>query len=563
MNKDIVFTGDFEITMHKTLWSDNELALAKCLSFTHNINESTIVVDLRVTNKVSIIEFIKESFQRVWNHAAEEYFKASLLCNIEESYNTLYGLFSAEILPKLGYQGILYQHQKDSLFMAINKQFNFFALEQGLGKTLVAASVSKMCQIRRTLIICPASLKHNWMKDLCRGVGGYNELYFSLLDSNKNRTIKAFQERFVICNYESLEKHMEHILSAPLGHVIIDECTKIKSTSTRNFKLTHKIIEANPTSKVSLLSGTPVRNRINDLYAYLKLVGHPLGANYAHFLREYTISSRGRANTIRITGAKNTELLWRQTSNFMIRMRKQDCLDLPEKIYSKLSFELGDYKNDYDKAVREALESSGKTSLNASVHSINIVTSKAKLPGIIEFIENTIEQGNKIVVFSGYTVIVEALRDKFGDKCVMINGSVNSFDRSEMVDRFMTDDSCMVFIGNTLAAGTGLTLTAASNMLFCDFPFSPADLVQAEDRIHRIGAKNVCNINYAMAEGSIDEHLYGLIADKAHDAAKVIDNEHIEMNHSNLAEVLISKLRDEYHIPVKDAEAGEVTVESK
>src|SRR3990172_10473628 len=99
-------------------------------------------------------------------------------------------------------------------------------------------------------------------------------MYISLLDANKARTIRAFQERFLICNFESLEKHMKHILSSPVDHIIIDEAVKIKSTSTNNHKMCAKIIEANSNAKVTMLSGFPIRNRVNDLYAYLRIAGH-------------------------------------------------------------------------------------------------------------------------------------------------------------------------------------------------------------------------------------------------------------------------------------------------
>lgn len=558
MLKDIVFTGDREITFHKTLWADAELSLARCLSFRHEMEHSKIICDLSVTNKTSVIEFIKESFQKVWNHPSEEAFKNELLARIDEIYGQMYDLFAEHVLSRLGYEEKLYAHQKESLFLGVKKRHNFYALEQGLGKTVIAGSISKMLKFKRTLIICPASLKHNWLKELCGPVSQFNELYFSMLDSNKARTFRAFQERFVICNFDSLEKHMPHILSGPIDHIIIDEATAIKSTSTNRFKRCEQIIKANPNAKVTFLSGTPVRNRINDIFAYLKITGHPLGENYSHFLREYTISSKGRGDQLKITGAKNTDALWRQLSNFMIRKRKEECLDLPDKIYGRLHFNLDDYKEEYDKAVREVLEKSGKSNLNSSVHSINIVTSKAKLKGVIEFAESIIEQGEKVVIFTGYTEIINALEAHFGNSCVMINGSVHSLERSNRVERFMTDESCMVFLGNTIAAGTGLTLTVASNMIFCDFPFSPADLVQAEDRLHRISQKKAVNIYYAMATESIDEHLYQLIAEKAHDAAKVIDNTSGDFGSQNVSEVLISALREKYNIPVKHGEESEV-----
>lgn len=546
MLKDIEFTGPYEISMHKVLWAENELALARCLLFKHDIETQKILCDLTVTDQTSILEFLKESFNKVWTHPTEHHFKLKLTAQVQAAYSAMWLLFTEQVLPKLPYAEKLYSHQVDTLFKSVKKQYNLYALEQGLGKTLIAGSMSRMLGIRRTMIITPASLKHNWLKELCGPISQFNEMYFTILDANKARTIKAFQERFVICNFDSIEKHLAHILSLPVDHIIIDECVAVKSTSTIRYKMVQKIVDANPQAKVTLLSGTPVRNRVNDLFAYLKLTKHPLGDNYAHFLREFTISSKGRGDTIKITGAKQTDVLWRQISNFMIRKRKDECLDLPPKIYGRLHFGLDDYKEEYEKAVKEALEKSGKTNLTSCIHSINIVTSKAKLKGVIEFAESIIDQGEKVVIFTGYTEIITALEDHFANRCVMINGKVHSQERMNRVDRFMQDDDCMVFLGNVLAAGTGITLTKSSNMIFCDFPLSPADLVQAEDRIHRIGQNNTVNIYYAVAIGSIDEQLHSLITDKAHDAARVIDNHTGTMESENIQEVLISKLREQY-----------------
>ncbi len=554
--KDIIFTGDNEITMHKVLWSANELSLAACIGLRYDMELSTITCDLTMTSKVAITEFMKESFSRIFNNLQEVMFKESIMEKLDISYKNMYIDFRDNVMVKLGYEDKLYKHQKGALFSCYTKRFNFLAFDMGLGKTLIASSISKMMGFRRTLIICPASLKHNWRKEMTGPISKFNELYISLLDANGARTIRAFQERFLICNFESLEKHMKHILSSKIDHIIIDEAVKIKSTSTNNHKMCAAIIDANPEAKVTMLSGFPIRNRVVDVFAYLKIVGHPLGHNYASFLREYAISSKGRGNSIKITGAKNTELLWRQMSNFMLRKKKDECLDLPKKIYTKLQFSMEDYKSEYDAVVKETLEKTGRTNLNSNIHSINIVTSKAKLPGILEFADNLIEQGEKVIIFTGYTSIIEAIEEHFGKKCVVVNGKVDSQERSIRVDRFVNDDECMIFAGNTIAAGMGLTLTVSSNTIFCDFPFSPADLIQAEDRNHRIGQTKVVNYYYAMAIDSIDEYLYQLIAEKAHSASLVIDGKGDEMHDSgSLSEVLISKLRELYNIPeVTDGE---------
>lgn len=545
LSNDIWFSDTYKISMHKTLFSQNELSLANCLGFAYNPLSSIIICDLEVTSKTAIIEFLKETFSRVFTSPTEESSRKDIIKKIDHAYKSMYIHFRDNVLVKLGYEDKLYKHQKEALFLCRNKRFNFLAYDMGLGKSIIAASISKMLKFKRTLIICPASLKYNWKKEMTGKISGFNELYISLLDSNNSKSIKAFQERFVICNFESLDKHMKYILSSPVDHIIIDEVVKIKNLKTFSYKSCAKIIKENPTAKVTLLSGFPIRNRVTDVFAYLKVSDHPIGCNYASFLREYIVMSNGRFK--KITGAKNSELLWRQMSNFMLRKKKEDCLDLPGKIYTKLNFGLDEYKDEYDKVVMETLEKSEKNNLNSCIHSINIVTSKAKLKGIKEFADNLIYQGEKLIIFTGYTEVIKSLQDHFGNKCVMINGSVGASERNDRVERFVNDPECMVFLGNTIAAGMGLTLTVSSNTLFCDLPFSPADLIQAEDRNYRIGTKKAVNYYYAMAADSIDEYLYSLVCEKAHSASKVIDGKGFDMHApGSVSEVLISKLREQY-----------------
>jgi len=133
---------------------------------------------------------------------------------------------------------------------------------------------------------------------------------------------------------------------------------------------------------------------------------------------------------------------------------------------------------------------------------------------------------------------------------ISIYGGVDSYERSVRVKKFMEDDNCKVFVANTIAGGSGLTLTKASKMVFVDFPFSPADLAQAEARIYRIGQQRPISIYYAIANDSIDEHIYSIIVDKAHDANTLIDgnaNEN-EIGSEKFSDMLISELRKKYKL---------------
>jgi superfamily II DNA or RNA helicase len=190
--------------------------------------------------------------------------------------------------------------------------------------------------------------------------------------------------------------------------------------------------------------------------------------------------------------------------------------------------------------------------LTGNLHSLNIITSKAKIKGVIQIIEDIIEQGRKAVVFGSYREPLNELEAYFKEKCVKIDGSVDSWTRDQHIQRFHNDPECEVFIGNMKAAGVGINLTNASDVVFINFPFTPAELYQAIDRCNRIGQKNTVNVHYTFCDDSIDEYIYDIIVDKEKDINTLIDQGKEVVLRENTTEILIKKLlkRDDVIIDI-------------
>lgn len=164
---------------------------------------------------------------------------------------------------------------------------------------------------------------------------------------------------------------------------------------------------------------------------------------------------------------------------------------------------------------------------------------RGKLKECIEWIEDFLESGEKLVVFAVHKFVIDALMEKFADRAVKIDGSVSN--RQAPVDAFQNDDNVRLFVGNIQAAGVGITLTAASNTCFLELGFSPSLHDQAEDRVHRIGqTADSVTAWYLLAAGTMEEEIAELIDAKRKVVTKVLDGQDVD------EESMLSELMKKY-----------------
>jgi len=532
--------NDTEVSFRKLLWHDSEIILAKCFGFKVDIDSGIIRADISKTSKKAMYGFISVAFKTFNESDTEKVFRDFFFEKLEAIYSENYNTVMDIAKTKLPYFDMFYIHQKDVIAEAYYKQFNFLAMDMGVGKTITAASLSRIHSFPRTVIICPAAVKFNWFRDLTKKFG-FNELLFTILDAARRRTIIALNERFVIINYDIVTKFESHLTSMKVDHFILDEAHNLKSHLTGRTKNVLRVISQFKDAKVTFLSGTPIKNRVDDVFSYLKLSGHELGSNHKKFLSEFTISANGRGGE-RVTGGRNLKDLNLKLSNFMIRKTKEECLDLPDKVFLSYRFELEDYREEYDKIIKALSEMKEISSLTGNLHSLNIITSKAKIPGIIEIAEQIIAEGRKVVIFGSYKEPLAVLEKHFGHRCVKIDGSVDSYNRDVLVQRFIEDEECTVFLGNMIAAGVGINLVNSSDVLFMNFPFTPSELYQSIDRVHRIGQDKSVNVHLTFCDASIDDYIYEIIIDKEKDINAVIDQGKETMAKENFTEILMRKL---------------------
>lgn len=463
-----------------------------------------------------------------------------------------------------------YDYQKEGIAYALQKKRCIMGDEPGLGKTAQAIGTLTASGAFPALVICPASLKVNWQREF-KKFGGVDAV---ILDDNNRgvwQNLLRMQRadgkpicQVIITNYESLKKFFVRRLIRSerftmksiefdervklFRTVIIDESHKCKSNKTQQSKFVQGIAEGK--EYVLELTGTPVVNNNEDLVQQLRIMGRldDFGG-YQKFVGRYCQGINKSSHV--------KELNMRLRSNCFFRRQKKDVLtQLPDKTRSYLVTEISNrkeyadaekdvikYLRDYQNADDDKLQRAIRGDIMVRMNILKQVSARGKVASAVDIIHNTIDGGQKLIVFCFLKEVVAALKQEF-PKAVTVTGDDNDRQKQYSVDKFQQDEDCKLIILNYRSGGTGLTLTAASNVLFVEFPFTYADCCQAEDRAHRNGQKNAVTCTYLLGQNTIDEYLYNLIQTKKDIANGVTGTEDDVQEKVSTADMLLDAALD-------------------
>jgi SNF2 family DNA or RNA helicase len=358
----------------------------------------------------------------------------------------------------------------------------------------------------------------------------------------------------IIINYDILHKGwLEPIKKLKPKVLIADECHAIKNSKALRTKAVLKLAKGIP--HVLALTGTPIVNRPVEGFNIINMVDGSLFPNWWTYVHTYCDAHHNGFGWD-FSGATNTEELNQKLQAIMIRHKKADVLkDLPDKLYSYMPLEIDNGK-EYRKAennfIQYLTETKGKDAAKkasnaehlAQIEALKQLATKGKMKQAIEWISNFLEaNGHKLVVFATHKEAINILMKEFDGIAVKVDGSVTADKRDQAVKAFQTDPKVKLFVGNIKAAGTGLTLTAASSVAFLELPWTPGDLVQAEDRCHRIGQKDTVNVYYLLANGTIEHRIAKMLDSKRKVIEAVIDGK--EVDESSLLSELIKSYKEE------------------
>jgi SWI/SNF-related matrix-associated actin-dependent regulator 1 of chromatin subfamily A len=437
--------------------------------------------------------------------------------------------------------------EKGVAFIEARKGKALIADEMGLGKTAQAlAWLGLHPEKRPVIIVVPASLKLNWEREAHMWLPNPK---VQIISGTKTGGL-AIRGEIIIINYDILDAWLGKLQACKARVLILDECHYIKSNKARRTKVIKALAKGIP--HIICLSGTPIVNRPIEMYNALKLVGPTVIPPFWTFVQRYC-GAKHNGFGWNFNGASNTEELHKKlTNSIMIRRRKADVLqDLPPKIRSVVPMEMiPKFQKEYNKAeadfigwVRksmgpEAAHRASNAEALAKIEALKQIAIRGKLDQAIAWIKNFLEVDGKLVVFVIHRATVNALMQEFRGIAVKIDGSVPQTERQQAVDAFQENKEIRLFVGNIKAAGLGITLTAASSVVFLELGWSPGEHDQAEDRIHRIGQKaQSIQAHYLLAAGTIEERIARIIDGKRRVLDQILDGRQTE-EASLLAELL-------------------------
>ena len=446
------------------------------------------------------------------------------------------GLLAVPLLP----------YQLDGIAFAVGAGRAILADDMGLGKTIqgigVAELLAREVGIRRVLVVCPASLKSQWRSEAERFSNRTCQLVMG--SGEERRALYQSDAFFTVCNYEQVMRDLTAIESVEWDLIILDEGQRIKNWESR----TSQVIRCLRSQFALVLSGTPLENRLDELYTVVQFVdGSQLGPAYRFFHKHRVVDDRGRP----VGYQKLDELRAALSPILLRRTRAEVAKQLPDRTDEIIRIKpTAEQLEISDSQLTIAARIAAKPFLTEmdllrlqkslllarmAADSTFLIDKKepefsSKLERLGELLRDLIETPDrKIILFSEWRTMLDRIElrlDALGCDYVRLDGQVPQKQRAGIVKRFQDNPDCRVIL-MTNAGSTGLNLQSANTVINVDLPWNPAVLEQRIARAHRMGQKNPVTVYKLITEETIEERLLETLESKQDlaDAALDMDSE--------------------------------------
>lgn len=503
------------------------------------------------------LEVAKRIPEEYWTNSFREYLNSS---SVKEE--TLATRENRKISLKVPEGFSLFPYQEEGAKRILLSRGLLLADEMGLGKTVqVLVAIASDPRANRVLIVCPNSVKYNWLREATRWIKPIRDLPIVVLsgtrvDEEVAREVLGDQVISII-NYDIVSSWSNVLRKREWDYLVLDEAHYVKNTKAKRTLAIFGEKNKNPipSRKKIAMTGTPIVNRPVEAWTFLSWIDpRNFGSFWSYAKRYCGAHYNGWGWDFR--GATNLEELNAKLRPIMLRRRKEEVLkDLPDKIRQVLEIPPNGAKQVLEEERRVLLQmeeeiakaralvelakvGAGDLDLSEAMANLRRVvqiafqhislarhkTALAKVPYALDHIKDVLEEKPKVVVWVHHRDVAEAIREGLSEyNPLLILGGMGAEERQKAVEAFQNNPEHRVVICSIGAAAEGITLTAADIAVFVELDWRPSKLSQAEDRIHRIGQKNSVLIQYLVFNGSIDANIANSVAQKIRVISKAMD----------------------------------------
>lgn len=478
---------------------------------------------------------------------------ASAVPDLQDRYHKIPTFIESKLLPfqREGIRFIL-QHGGRVLL----------ADEMGLGKTLQAIAVASCIQDSwPVLILAPSSLRLQWASMIQQWLnipssdilivlsqsGGSNRGGFNIVSSSAKSCIRL-DGLFNIISYDLVPKLQNTLMSCDFKVVIADESHFLKNAQAKRTTASLPVIKK--AQYALLLSGTPALSRPIELFKQLEALYPDVYKNVHEYGNRYCKGGffgvyQGASNHEELHNLMKATVMIRRLkkdvlSELPVKRRQQVFLDLAEKDMKQINAlfrELEMVKAKIKAAKSQEEAESLKFSQKNLINKIYTDSAEAKIPSVLDYLGTVIEAGCKFLIFAHHQPMIDSIHEFLLKKkvgCIRIDGGTPAASRQQLVTEFQEKDAIKAAVLSIKAGGVGLTLTAASTVIFAELSWTPGDLIQAEDRAHRIGQVSSVNVHYLLANDTVDDIIWDVVQSKLDNLGQMLDG------HENTMEVSAS-----------------------